>query len=346
MTMKLKRVFLQALIGGGMVLALLFFLISVGTVHAADKPVVLRYSEITGPQGTRPDSIKWWKSEVEKRSAGRLQIEMYWSESLLKAKENIRGVSQGVTDLAYCVGQYSPTEMPLWSFTSAIPFPGVKLSSVYNAIWGLYDADPALKEELQRKNMLVISIFPYDYYSLWTKRQINRLEDLKGQKIRVSSDIHAALIKAVGAIPIFMPAPDIFTALQRGTIDGLLFPMEHIHPYGLDDVVKYGADIGLLGITPIIGMNLKTFQKLPKDLQQILADTGREMTFWSLNLIETKRAQDVEVLRKGGVKIYNIPQTELDKWAAATADVKAMWIKGKGAPAEKIVNKFIELLKR
>lgn len=315
--------------------------------EAADKPIVLRYSEMTGPQGTRPDAIKWWISEVEKRSAGRLKIEMYWSESLLKVKENIRGVGQGVVDLGYCVGQYSPTEMPLWTFASAVPFPGTKLLDVYKAIWALNDSEPALKEELQRKNIMAISIFPYDYYSLWTKKQVNRLEDLKGQKIRVSSDSHATLMQAVGAIPIFLPAADIFIALQRGTVDGLLFPLEHIHPYGLEEVVKFGANIGLLGITPIIGMNLKTFQRLPKDLQQILTDTGREMTFYGLNLIETKRAEDTEVLKKAGVKIYNIPKPEIDKWAASVAGFKTKWIKEhSNVPAEKTVNKFLQLLGR
>lgn len=335
-------------------LASLTFTLSMGEkfVFASEKKtILLRYSEISPPKGTRPASVKWWVSEVEKRTNGKVKFELYWSQSLLKGKENIHGVGRGVADLGYCAPQYNPSELPLWTFISGFPFAKVSLENVYKAKWTLYDQEPSLGEELKKKNLKLISIFPYDFYTLWTREvKAQSLESLKGLKLRVSSKGHAQVLQAIGCASIFMPAGDIYTALQKGTVDGMTFPLEHTYAYGLHEVVKYGGDIHLLGITALLAMNLKKWEQLPADVQKIMAETGRELTFHLLRAINANREETAKKVQESGVEMYVFPASVLEKWAGLPAIKNMMneWVSGKenkGLPGRRVMDKFIELMK-
>lgn len=316
-----------------------------------NKPILLRYSEISPPKGTRPASVKWWKSEVEEKTKGRVKIEMYWSASLLKGKENVQGVGSGVADLGYVAPQYNPSDLPTWTFVSGFPFATTSLKKVYEAKYQLYDQENALREELKSKNLQLIGIFPYDFYTLWTKpRRINTLEDLKGLKLRVSSDGHAKVLKAAGCASVFMPAGDIYTAVQKGTVNGMTFPLEHTYAYGLHEVVSYGADIHLLGITALLAMNLSAYQKLPREIQKIMSEAGRQMTFHLLRGIEKNRAETIKKVEQSGVEMYALPKLELKKWAnlPAVKNLRDDWItdkEKKGLPGKRVMKKFTDLMK-
>jgi len=343
---------------GASVVLLGLFLISVGfwvfgrQICAASekKPILLRYSEISPPKGTRPNSVMWWKEQVETRTQGKVKIEIYWSQSLLKGKENIHGVGQGVADLGYCAPQYNPSELPLWTFISAFPFAERSLDEVYKAKWALYGEEPALKEELKKKNLTLVSIFPYDFYTLWTRRaRVQSLEDLKGLKLRVSSEGHGKILEAVGCASVFMPAGDIYTAVQKGTVDGMIFPLEHTFAYGLHEVVKYGVDAHILGITALLAMNMDTWNRLPPDVQEIMAGTGKDLSFHLLRGIEKDRADTAKKVQAAGVEMYEFPKSELKKWAALPEikNLKTKWIKEKeerGLPAKRVIDRFVQLM--
>ena len=82
----------------------------------------LRYSDIGPPRGPRAEALKWWAAELNSRSKGRIEIEFFWGQSLIKAKDNLRALGAGLVETAQLIasGRPPPTSSdgccPLCSF--------------------------------------------------------------------------------------------------------------------------------------------------------------------------------------------------------------------------------------
>jgi TRAP-type transport system periplasmic protein len=312
------------------------------------KAIVLRYAEMAPPAGTRSEIIKWWNGELEKLTNGQVKVEVYWSQSLLKGKEIISGVGSGVADMGWCSPQYNPTDLPLWTVVSAVPFANTTSKKIYDALWEMYEQDPVLQKELEKKNLVLISMFPYEFYTLFTREKaVTSVADIKGLKLRVSSDSHAKAVKAAGGTPVFIPGGDLYTAVQKGTIDGFFYPLERTVAYKIPEIVKYGADVKLIGITAFLVMNRNMWNRLPKDVQKVLKETGRQISDTLVALNDENHGKNIKKAEAmKDFKMNQFPDSEVEKWAnlPEVKNLKAGWVKdkeSKGMPGKKILDEFL-----
>jgi TRAP-type C4-dicarboxylate transport system substrate-binding protein len=97
---------------------------------------------------------------------------------------------------------------------------------------------------------------------------------MKGMKIRTPSAAQSAQLEALGAIPIDMPAGQIYNALDRGVVDASMIPMSAGVDFKLIEVAKYFTVNAPLGRSPfLVAMNRARYEKLPADLRKIIDDT-------------------------------------------------------------------------
>lgn len=99
---------------------------------------------------------------------------------------------------------------------------------------------------------------------------------LKGLKLRITP-VYRAFFRALGADMIQMPPSDVYTALERGSVDGLGWPIWDIKSFGWDKQIKYRVDPGFYGTTPAFLLHLPTWRKLDKKQQDFLKSSFREM---------------------------------------------------------------------
>ena len=92
-------------------LSLILALVIPAALAAADKPIVLKWGDHAAPS-VRTRGVDWWIAEVEKLSGGRVKIEPYIAESLVKAKDMPAAVKAGTLDMATFVAAYYPDRMP------------------------------------------------------------------------------------------------------------------------------------------------------------------------------------------------------------------------------------------
>jgi len=72
----------------------------------------------------------------------------------------------------------------------------------------------------------VMYLHAYGSGLLFTKdKPVSKMEDLKGMKIR-SHGTTAKVVKALGGIPVTMPMPELYQSLQKGVVDGAIYPIE------------------------------------------------------------------------------------------------------------------------
>ena len=74
--------------------------------------MTLRYADGIPENSWFGKHHKWWANEVEKRSGGRLKVQIFWMESLVKFKDMLPGIQSGIVRLGLAKRHLSPEQPP------------------------------------------------------------------------------------------------------------------------------------------------------------------------------------------------------------------------------------------
>ena len=245
---------------------------------------------------------------IEQASAGRLKIKIFAGGELVPALEVLDAVSRGTVQIGHDSAYYHRGKLAAAQYFTTVPF-GQTVHEI-NA-WLYYGGGLELWREMYAERFGVIP-FPAGNTGVqmagWFNKEINSVEDLKGLKMRIPG-IGGEVMQRAGASQITVPASEIFTALQTGTIDAA----EWVGPYndvqlGLNKVARYYYYPGWHEMGPMLQctVNLDAWNSLPPDLQAIVEnvcqaindDMMAEYTWGnSMALAQIKADPDVELRR-------------------------------------------------
>ncbi len=132
--------------------------------------------------------------------------------------------------------------------------------------------------------------------------------------------LYVPLIKAIGANPVTMPPTDIYTGMERGVVDGFMWPRFGMISWGLHEVSKYTIEPGLFQWDTSTFINLDRWRKIPVDLQELIMDVMKDHEY-----IGTMRAlliveKEERVREKAGMKILKLPPNEAAKLISLASD--------------------------
>lgn len=317
---------------------------------AQAKPMVLRVAELSPPTGTRAVFLQKACSEVQKLTEGRIKMEIYWSESLVKVKEMPRAIQRGICDIAWVIGSYHPAEIPLWTHFMVIVYHPKGEDAVWLAqkAWELFDYSKSLRSDLEKLGQTAWFCCPYDSYCLYSKKLVKTLEDMKGMRIRVSGEGYSKMVSAIGAHPTFIPAGDVYSALERGTVDGAIAGWEWGKRYGFFEIVPYAIDTSVFLLYAFNNVSLSTLGRMSEKDRKIFLEVGRRVSM-EYGEVMKKEREDYKLFMKGkGVKILPFPAEERAKWAETPA-VKALiknWIEEQnkaGRPGTEVMRDFLKI---
>jgi tripartite ATP-independent transporter DctP family solute receptor len=164
-----------------------------------------------------------------------------------------------------------------------------------------------------------------------SKRAVNAPEDLKGLKMRtMENPVHVAAYKGFGIITTPMAFPEVFTALQQGTVDGQENPLSVIMAAKFDQVQKYLTLTGHVYSPAIFLMNKAAFDKLTPADQKNFVDAAVEATKANRARVDEDDAKGVSELRAKGMQVTE--NVDKAKFVAALAPVYAEFDKQFGKP--------------
>ncbi len=313
------------------------------------KPLVLRIAETHPPTGTRADFLKKACNEVETLTEGRIKMEVYWSESLVKTKEMLRALQRGVCDLSWVANLYYPAELPLWTHYTVILYhpKGDDASYLTKKAWELFDNSQILRAELEKYGQTAWFACPYDSYCLYSKKMVNTLEDLKGMRIRVPGEGASKMISAIGVHPTSVPAADVYSVLERGTVDGTVAGWDWGKSYRLFEVVPYITDTNIIIHYLFNNVSLAALNKMPEKDRKTFMEVGRRVSLEYGEALKKEREVAKAFMKEKGVKILPFPAEEREKWAALPA-VKGLlknWIDEQnkaGRPGTEVMRTFMK----
>ncbi len=290
----------------------------------------------------------YWTKMIEERTKGRVKFTVYKASALGFFKDHYDMAIKGISDISFFSFGLAPGRFPI-SEGLHLPFV-VPSSEIGGKVYSqLYQEFAPLREELSETQ--VLGLGTVDVWNVQTlkKRQIKTMEDFKGLKIRVASGAASESVKALGGIPIGLPVPELYLALQKGVVDGCVMSWEGVKSFKIYELLKYYTDVG--GFTSLaqgLFMNKGAWNKLPPDIQKIMGEES--FNWWAENkgrMFHDKWATESKALAegKGGV-IYKLPPEEKKRWAAALRPVREEWVKrvaAKGIDGEKFLERAAEL---
>ena len=261
-----------------------FTVLSTASMAQELKPMTLRMANAVAENSWFGKQHKWWMSEVEKRSGGKIKVQMFWMESLVKWKDMLPGIQSGMTDLGWVSSTYFPSQLPRYLMLDNMFNSGDDYVASILALMDTVDNEPNLKAEFEKEDIILIAPHHSGHSPIGTKKCIGTVKDLKGKSLRTYGGVRTEFYTSLGANPIFMSFSDMYEAMQRGTID-CLGDMAIVlsNAFKLYEVVKCiywdgppGANGPGAAIASGFYMSRKKFNSFPKDIQKMLLDLRRE----------------------------------------------------------------------
>jgi TRAP-type C4-dicarboxylate transport system substrate-binding protein len=322
-------------------------------VISSAKVITLKLADQNSEVGWGPvHAVQPWAKKVEKATKGKVKIQIYPSQTLCKGKDAWNATKTGITDIGWCFHGYWPGLTSLADVISLPALPFTKAEKGSEVLWKLYKKFPSIQKQFQ-DNQILLLYTSTPYLLITTKKQVKTLKDIKGLKIRMTGGPPTDQMKALGGVPMLIPMPGNYLALQKGVIDGMGAPWEAIHGFRLYEVVKYYTDAPFPAVYFSIAMNKKKWNSLPKDVQDaIMSVSGlKGSKFWGHNFFDTAKDGVYEKAKEGGYKInsYHLSANERARWLEVGG--KPIWdqwvkkMKNAGHPeAQEILDAALEML--
>lgn len=306
------------------------------TLKLADTLPTTHYLSVEG--------ARWFMARATELSGGRLKFEYFPSEQLGKARDLLRLVQTGVTDIAYVTPSYVSDKMPL-SGVAELPLLVTSACQGTHAFYAMAHDGTLAKREFATNGVLPLMAWSIGPYNISTRKPaLSSLDDLRGLKIRGSGGTWDLTLRAIGAVPVNFPPPEVREALERGTIDGSVGPAISLKPYDLLSVTHSstrGLSFGSIAFT--YSMGLRRFRALPPDLQAALTQAGREADEHLCRYIDEHEAQAQTEAAAAGMTFWTIQGEQKDKIDALLRPVIDQWardLEARNLPGTALVAEF------
>lgn len=208
---------------------------------------------------------------VNERAKGELIIEIIGGPEAIPTREQIEALKSGVIDINATMGSYYASIMP-----SANALPLSKLTPWEEREVGAYDL--WVKIHREKVNAMYLGKYAPNEFSLWSNKPVNNPRaDFRGLRIR-GVPMYKPFLDALGAAMVTIPMGEVYTAMERGVVDGYCMPAETVDDSGWAEVTKYRVGPGWYKMNNRVELvNLDTWNRLPGHLQKLLLETEIEM---------------------------------------------------------------------
>lgn len=178
---------------------------------------------------------------VTRESGGKLSLDMFDSGTLLGAEQLLPGLLAGVADVIFQTSSYVSSTYPVLG-AMELPFITEDYAKTRRA------ADPSgpqhklINDNLGPKGVRILGGMPTTFEYLWTvDKPIREPRDVRGMRLRVAGEIEGETVKALGGAPVSMGSAEVYQALERRTIDGMVSYVGTVVSRDLQNIIKYGT---------------------------------------------------------------------------------------------------------
>lgn len=256
------------------------------------------------------------KENVEKKFPGELEIQYLGGPEVIPNQEQVEAARMGVVDMVFTTDGY---------YVSAVPEINALSVSMLDGWEEREKGVNAFLDKLHQEKINCVYLGRLGHnlpFTIYLTKSAKGLDDLKGLKIRCSPTL-IGFLKKIGANPVVIPPPEVYTALERGVVDGFTWPGGLIKDWGWDKMTKGVVQPGVYNGANVIVVNKKKWEEMPQPLQKLLIETLDQAARFAKQRSLDLLSKEKESLKAMGVQYIELPPAEAK--VLADAAYSALW---------------------
>lgn len=305
---------------------------------------------IYGPQREVTAPGEYLAKFLEEKTGGKFTLKLHYSESIAPAKAVLDSLKIEAIQGGLVAFGYTPGKAPLHLALDLPYLPISSLDAFEKVQEAFYNWEPA-KKELARFNAVAYyaALLP-QYEFMGTGKAPKKLEDWKGMRVRALGPGGDAM-RTIGAVPTSVPAPEAYTALERGTVQSVALPFAYaFSAYKLYEVSKWytmGMQFGIVNNAWVFSKT--ALDKLPAEYKKLLEEARPGLYKVAKEAYRKADERDIPMFDKAGLERITIdPETLKTFEQKAGKPIWDKWVadnKAKGLPAQEALDLVLKVAK-
>ncbi len=255
------------------------------------EPIVLKGLAFLPPDRDTVIGLKTFADRVNEKAKGELIIDVIGGPEVIGMFDQPEAVKDGTIDIILTPTAFYGTIVP-----EGLVLPVSEYEAWEERENGFYDWLNDLHKE--KMGVYYLGRTQNNFgFKLYSNKRVDTPQDIAGQKLGVTP-LWMPFAKALGAAGVMIEEPELYTALDRGVIDGYILPEVAVMELSVAEITKYGIDHPFYSASNLVHIvNLDTWNRLPKHLQDLMTDESikleRDMwDFYGENLAKAQKENE------------------------------------------------------
>ena len=262
---------------------------------------------------------------LKEKSGGDLTLQVYTGTSLLPPTAHLSGLEDGIVQMTYHAGTYTPSDLPEDNTLAALAIGLPDSLATVLSVADFYVNDPAMQAMFAKHGIVFLGAYASPQYQMMCSKEVSTLDDLKGAKLRMPSPVHTAWAESVGAASVSVPSSEMYSGLENGQVDCAINALNDLKSRSLWDVAKYATT---LNFGPYFAgweyaISEDAWQDLSADQRRLLLDSISDNTVDLMLAYQASADEAVAEAADHGVTVME-PSAELKASVADFADQQAV----------------------
>ena len=284
-------------------------------------------------------NIRMFIEDVETSSDGRIAITLHVAQSLFNHAESMQALRSGQVDLAELQLTQFGNQEELYNFES-LPY----LADSFDEAMILWDvAKPYITERLAQDRIMPLYTVPWPPQAFYANHELKTVDDMVGLKLRVYNPMGARTAELLGAESVLVGGGEVPQAFSTGMIDSMITSSAFGASASAWDYVDVFNDVrSWFGYDQIV-MNIRSFQNLPEDLQQVIMGAAERAEERGFQMSQDANEEQMKVLEENGMTLADGNPEFIKEAAERTTQIVDDWVEMTGEDGAAIVREFREL---
>ena len=257
---------------------------------------------------------------LDEKTEGRISVNIFPSSQLGGSRELMTSVMNGTIQIASTSTFGTVNEELL---IVELPY----LFTDFGHIKRFVDSDSSEKllAELDNSDVHGMGFWPVGFRNIGNNERVVRSpKDLNGLLIRAfENKMLTDTLDALGADVTVLPYPEVYMALQTGTVDGEENPYVNTYEMSFHEVEKYKTETRHIANFEIVAANLNWWNSLPENDQEIIEESFDEASIYYIELQQSADQKYKELLIENGMEVVEVEDRE--EWVRAVQPVYEKW---------------------
>jgi TRAP-type C4-dicarboxylate transport system substrate-binding protein len=296
-----------------------------------------RYFTYVSPNDFHAKMNKAWAEDVTKASNGKLEITHFAAGELpYKSADVVKAVATNQIEMGQVGAGLIAGDAPELDVFS-MPF----ICTTYPQFDAAVKAMGTVPEEVLNKKfgIRITMQWPIPPQNIWLTQKVEKLDDLKGRKIRTWNPPQVDMLKLFGASPMSIDPAEVLMALQRKVVDGAITSALSANDWKAYDIVKFGFMLNFTMAHQFTFANAAAFNALPADMQKLVVDKSQE---WAPRYYRESEATDQSArqnMQKNGVTLVDPKPEDVKRARELLHPMWNAWADKNGSVAKELLGK-------